>query len=79
VSQILISIYTEKLYAFMGRKTLNKVGLILMLICGAAYWFLTPEYRSWVYVLAFVSGISLSICLNTGISYICDVVGDNGK
>ncbi len=29
--------------------------------------------------MAFVSGISLSISLNSGIAYICDVVGDKGK
>jgi len=27
------------------RKTLNKVGLILMLICGAAYWVIFIYYK----------------------------------
>ena len=38
---------------------------------------MTYEYRFYVYGAAFLSGISLSICLNTGITYISDVVGDN--
>lgn len=50
-----------------------------MLICGVLYWFITPEYKMWVYGISFLSGISLSISLNTGIAFICDVVGDKGK
>lgn len=40
---------------------------------------LTPEYKNYVYIVAFFSGISLSTCLNTGIAYISDVVGENDK
>ena len=40
---------------------------------------LTPKTNYLVYPTSFLSGISLAISLNTGISYISDVVGKKGK
>lgn len=75
VSQILVSFYIQKLYIMFGKKHLNTLGMVLMLFSSAVYWFLTPEINYLVYPAAFLSGISLSISLNSGISFICDVVG----
>jgi hypothetical protein len=60
--------------------------MILMLISSGIYWvyfynlqILTPKTNYFVYPTSFLSGISLAISLNTGISYISDVVGKKGK
>jgi hypothetical protein len=65
---------------------LNTLGMILMLISSGIYWvyfynlqILTPKTNYFVYPTSFLSGISLAISLNTGISYISDVVGKKGK
>jgi hypothetical protein len=57
-----------------------------MLISSGIYWvyfynlqILTPKTNYFVYPTSFLSGISLAISLNTGISYISDVVGKKGK
>ena len=65
---------------------MNTLGMILMLISSGIYWvyfynlqILTPKTNYFVYPTSFLSGISLAISLNTGISYISDVVGKKGK
>lgn len=50
-----------------------------MSICSLLYYILNHKYKDWVYLVSFLSGISLSICLNTGVSFISDVVGFQGK
>ena len=57
------------------------MGAFLMILTSISYYvkfikqFIDPEISYLVYLISFFSGVSLSICLNTGIAYISDVVG----
>ncbi len=79
ISQIYSSYKIEILYKRFGRFNTFSIGTFIVTICAIVYYFLTPETSYLVYPTAFFSGISMSICLNTGIAFISDVVGVHGK
>ena len=63
----------------IGKKNLNSVSTLLKIILSVVYWFLTEEINYEVYPISFLSGISLSISWNIGLSIISDLVGKYGK
>lgn len=79
VSSVAFSSVIEKLFLKIGRKKTFSLGGFFMIGSSIGLFFLTPENREIIYLLAFLIGGAQALVLNTGISLISEVIGVRGN
>jgi Na+/melibiose symporter-like transporter len=79
ISSTITSSSLKGFYEKYGRKRAYIVGALLSVTATVAMMLLNVETKNIFYGVSIIIGVSQSICLNTGISMISEVVGVRGK
>eukprot|EP01017_Pseudomicrothorax_dubius_P004143 TRINITY_DN10760_c0_g1_i2.p1 TRINITY_DN10760_c0_g1~~TRINITY_DN10760_c0_g1_i2.p1 ORF type:complete len:238 (+),score=38.60 TRINITY_DN10760_c0_g1_i2:65-778(+) len=73
------SITLDVIQKRVDKKTCYTIGLIFVIFSAALLMILDHQYKNWVYLAAITLGFGQSVCLNTALNYISDVIGLRGS
>jgi len=79
LSSIICSSFLKYVFERIGKKKTFTIGTFISLFSATVMMFLGPESKYFMYPVAVLLGIGQSIALNTGISYIGEVIGVKGS